>query len=777
MKRLLFAFLLIGCGTSSSIYSQADYGKTVVSFSGLANAAIEDLKDVLKDYRAGTIVLQRVPLGDRSGQEFFLEIKGNQTTIRYTTQNSLENGIYTYLDMLGFRWYGPGDNWFVRPQHFQRENFEGRWIQPSFRNRNFFGTGGLSLPRDQTFDPTNTFKAKWEAWMRRNRFNADFPGVGHQGEAFYTSNKELLDKNPSWFADEKGKKAGRLKIDNAAAVKAYKDWIRTKYRSAKGDFIVLGVDPADGRGGPDDPLPPKMPGIENYADKWWWLANEVAKDYENDKHVVVSMYAYGNGPENAKVPSFPLRENVYPVIIPYAFQTAYLPDEMVKIWAASVTGKMGIYDYWNITQWSHSTPQFDIYTMVPKLKFWVENKVDGVYLESTNSAGPMGHALWLAGQLEWNINKNLDTLYHQYLNDCFGDGAPYMKNMFDRWSKNYQGAADVSFSLQDLKNASAAVKKDSPEWKRINELKAYVHYLKMYYEHDGTQQSKDKIFRYLYSIHHLLMVQTSAFIGQQYIPPFDKGNIVPSGVGVRRLTASDIEQQFANDLAVVPPPYQLTNVEFDYAKVQYLEPIPELSWRFGGFQCNLFFRAPFTGRVSLEAGAETTTPLKIFTDDTIIIDEEVGEGNYDKTETLTGRTWKLKAFTFDVEEGKFYQIRTRYGYSRVKINSPGIVILKNPGLADFDNYQYPVQYFYVPKSATEIVFYDKEPEGTNRRGYLIAPDGTRMLRESAGFKDVYRVSVAPEYRGKLWTADFGHPSWKFLNIPNVTSLQKFGYEE
>lgn len=767
--------LLVCWGTLVS--AQANYGKTVIVCSEKENAAVQDLQNTLTGYRAGTITIQKVPLENRTGQSFYLSIKGSQTLIKYTVENSLENAIYTYLDMLGFRWYGPGDNWFVKPKTIQRTDFAGRWIEPSFRNRNFFGTGGLDFGKLQNYDSTNQFKAKWLAWMRRNRFNMDFGGVGHTGQAFYLQNKSLLEKHPGWFVNQRGEQSGRIKIDSPAAVNAYKNWVSNNFKKANTPFITLGVDPEDGRGGPDDPLPKKMPGINNYADKWWWLANEVAKDYQQDKNVVISMYAYGDGTENAKVPSFRLRDNVYPVIIPYAFQQAYLPNQMIKTWAKAIDGAMGIYDYWNITQWSKDVPQFDLYSIPSKFKFWNANKINGVYLESTDAAGPMGHALWLTGQLLWNKNRNFDSLYKQYLGDCFGKAAPYMKNMFDRWSNNYQGSADVSFSMQDLKNASSAVKKSSPEWKRINELKAYLHYLKMYYALDGTQQAKDSLFRYLYSIHHLLMVQTAAFVGQYYIPPLDKGNLVPPPTEVKKLSEAAIENQFNEDLNNTPPPYALSGFVFDFDKVKYAEPIPALSWRFGGFQCNFFFKAPFTGKITLGAGAETNTPFRLYTDQQVIVEDSVGVKNFDYTTTLEGRVWKMKTYTVDIIKGTTYYLHTSYGFSRIEIQTPGIVLFKNPGGLDFDNYQYPVQYFYVPKSATEIVFTDAHPEGTNDRGYMIAPDGTRLKRQPTGFADIYQVPVAPRYRGKIWTADFGEPSWSLKNMPNITSLQKFDYIE
>ena len=113
----------------------------------------------------------------------------------------------------------------------------------------------------------------------------------------------------------------------------------------------------------------------------------------------------------------------------------------------------------------------------------------------------------------------------------------------------------------------------------------------------------------------------------------------------------------------------------------------------------------------------------------------------------------------------------------MKMKTEGIVVFKNPGTQYFDNAGYPLQYFYVPKSATEIIFSDAFEEGFNGRGFLISPNGVSQKREAMGPKYIYRIPVQPEQRGKIWTANFGHPGWSFKNIPNVTALQKFEYLE
>ncbi len=752
---------------------------TVIIFNNIDNIAVQDLRECLKGYSAGTIEITQIKLGDRTGQDFFLRSVNNKTEIQYTTQNSLENAIYTYLDILGFRWYGPGDNWYISPKTLPKISIEGKWYKPSFRNRFFFGTAGLDFAKPQVFDQSNSYKQKWHTWKRRNRYNYDFKAAGHSGRNFYLANKPTLEKNIHWFSSEKGMKSGRLKIEYKEAVTLYKNWIQTLFKNNKGDFIVLGVDPEDGRGGPDDPLPPKMPNIKNHADKWWWLANEVAKDYdENNKQIVISAYAYGDGVTNALAPSFKLRKNIYPILVPYAFQRAYLPpEEMIFEWSKKVTGYMAIRDYWNITQWSLGVPQFNLYTLKQKLDLWEKYGIDGINIETTDAAGPMGHALWLAGQLQWDNSQNFEKLYSQYLVDCFGNAAQVMRRMFDRWSLNYQGLADVSFTMYDLKQAEGLVNKKSNYWKRITELKAYVLYLKLFYELDGSQERKNKLFIYMYQIHHLMMVQTAAFINQKYIKPFDKGNILPLATSISQLPLEDIDDLFQKTLKNTPKPYTISSFVFDFDKVGYISAIDNKIWKYGSVRCNFFFKAPFSGTLELDAGGMTNTDFLITVGGQKIYREFLGKNNSDYTETLDNRTWFLKKIKITIEKGKEYHIQARSGNARVKVKTSGIVLFKKPGTEDFDNYQYPIQYFYVPQNATEIIFSDPHLEGRNGKGYLISPTGEKQKRESTAIKNMHRVVVPQKWRGKVWKASFAHPIWSFKNIPNYTSLQDFQYIE
>lgn len=745
---------------------------TVVSDT--INETITDLRSVLSSYNTGckAISIQKVALAGRTGQAFYISANNTDVELRYTTENSLENAVYTYLDKLGIRWYGAGQSWLYKPTVLNKVIIAGQWIEPSFRNRIFAGTGGLETPIE--VDPNRNYRNNWYTWKRRNRFSYDFGDAGHSGTAFYVANKTVLDENPQWFNSDQGKQAGRLRVDNDSAVNVYKKWALTRY-IPNATFNNIGTDPEDGRGGSDDPLPADgFQGIAkwNNADKWWWLTNEVSKQFdENDNNVKVSAYAYGDGATNALVPKFILRKNVYPIIIPYAFQRAYLPNEMVKKWAASITGKMGIYDYWNITQWSLGLPQLNIYDIPTKLKFWRDNKIEGMNIETTDAGGPMGHAWWLGGQLEFDLTKNIDNLLNEYVKDCFGKGAEPMKNMYKRWSLNYQYNSDVNFSLKDLSNASNLVDINSDEWKRIIDLKAYVHFMKLMAQRTNIKSNNDSLYQYIFSINERMMVQTAAFTGQRYLGE------VPAAITNHQLTDTEVEIQFKKDLSELPVEYSVSNFVFDYDKVIYTDSIPVDAWRFGIFSGG-YFKANYTGIFSIDIGTRYSTTAKIFTDDSSYVHEDIDcKTNFDFTEQIVSDIWHEKNYKINVEEGKKYVIYATQGFARIRVRTPNIVFFTNPAPNDFDNSGYPIQYFYVPLGTIKIAYSDGEPQPMNGRGYIITPDGTALTRQSTSAANIYTVDVPKGMDGKVWKANFGHSGWFLINIPNIAALQPFKYTE
>lgn len=754
------------------VLQQSTTGGFIINFDGTETAATGDLREMLEPYKTGqTISLIKEPLGVRTGQTFYIEANSTNVILKYTTKQSLENAIYTYLEYLGINWYGAGANWLIKKDILNVPIIAGTWVEPTFRGRNFDGTGGLDFFNN--IDPYFLYKTNWYAFKRRNKFNGDFFQPQHVGQEFYVENTALSNAHPEWFNSVSGKQNGRIRVEISAAVQAYKDWYKSK-PNTNDSFKTVNVDPEDGRGGIDDPLPPDgFNGIAkwNHADKWWYFANEIAKEYDStNAKIHIGALSYGDGPTITLVPKFPLKRNVFPVLTPYAFQTAYLPKEMIKVWHANTVGKMGIYDYWNITQWSFGLPQFNIYGIKDKLTFWSKNDINSIQLETTDAGGPMGHTFWISSKLQFDTTKNFDSLYNQYLTDCFGKGKQSMKNMFDRWSLNYQYNQDVNFTLRDLKNASDSVILNGQEYKRLTDLKAYSHYLKIMAQRTFAQSNNDSIYQYLYSIHQRMMVQTAGIVGQRYLGP------APMAITSHQLTDAEVQTNFINDLTELPTQYEISTLVYDYDKANYIDSMPLNAWRFGKFALGQF-KAKITGMVSIDMGTQGATKAKIYTQDSVYLNEQIDSTNATFRETIDGQNWFMKNYVINVIAGQTYNVTPFGGFGRLRVRTPGIIIFQKTSPDDFDNYGYPAKYFYVPIGTKKIAYRDVETQPFNGRGYLVPPGGAGLVRTPTLAASIYTVDVPAGTDGKVWTAFFGHTGWSLNNIPNIFTLQKFSYTE
>lgn len=704
------------------------------------------------------------------GQSSYLKIKGQSSAqIIGTGSNSLINGIYTFLHELGFRWYMPGEVWTKVPGKEQLGKHIDKIFSPSFQNRGYFGTGGIGpVPG---LDDKNTFKKDFDDWNRRNRLSAEFTSKGHTGQVFYKESKNILDQNPSFSCNGLINTRGRLNISNPTAVNLFVDWAIKKIDYSE-SIPMVSVDPADGSGGKDDCLPKNMKGINNFSDKYFWLANKVAEKI-TEKRIdgYVQMLAYAS---HAAPPSFEIHPRVYPIIIPYAFQRETDPVSFIKLWSKKTNGRpMGIYDYWNITQWSKGEPQFNIYDIPKKLQLWKQFNINFIRIESTNAKGPMGHAWWLAAQMMWDVDQSFDDLYKEFLENNFGTAASDIKNMYDRWSLNYQAAMDVSFTMNDLENATGKTK-DQKIIKRINELKAYAVFLEKYhtYNSNSTLPLYTDLIQYINSIHHLRLLQTRPLQVLYIKPPagYTKKNVEKkveiTNTEVNALNDNEIEKEFSQAFKRTPVSYKISNFQFDIKKTKASSSTGKKHYHpmyiHGPF--NYSFYIPQKRKINIQVGA--TNPIQFTIKEES--DKALLQGN------IEGSKSAYEKFEVELSPGIYnLQIGELYRFTRFIFPTDIPLFTSN---TIYDNFGYPLQYVYVPKGVDEIVYHDAIGPNKNKRGFWIDPDGKNKMPEKLKF-NTYKVKVPPHQQGKLWVLNIGHRNYELLNLPNIFSLNEFEYKE
>ena len=448
-------------------------------------------------------------LQNGSIEDFVIQGNADRLLLIANHPLGLSRAIYTYLDQLGFRWYLPGDEWQVLPQRSSIKWNESRYITPSFSLRDFSGTGGI-LPV-KSLDPGNDLAQKWEDWKRRNRMGGEYQLAGHYGETFNIKYQELLQKNSSYLGQVNGQRNWSASAKWCISNKAFRELFiadrvgeleqRLTASAYPNEKIVLTVDPADGYGDCECDACRKM-GSPN--DRTYFLANETAIALKKkSSRAFANIYAYNTHPSP---PPFALSDNLIVQLIPYAFQTVAKPEVLIESWKKR-HGNLLVYDYYGIPDWHYDTPLSDgwsIENFFKRLPFWKKNHLSGFHFESSYSSANTGLGLYSAARYGWNESENIRTVKEAFLKTMFGDAAPAISLFHEKLQNNFGGAADLPFLIDQLQKATNAVS-DRQVRQRLTQLKAYVHYLVLYYQlKAGTankQQALENLSQYLLEIY------------------------------------------------------------------------------------------------------------------------------------------------------------------------------------------------------------------------------------------------------------------------------------
>lgn len=546
-SRFLVGLIIIGVVILLNLPSQAAlYGQKIVvpeAENARLKAAVGDLQSALQEMTAQTFAVEREYAGDgiyllRSsqpqapadavvalrgkGREPFI-IRSNDGTKLWIIANDddgLSHGIYYYLEKLGVRYLLPNPNWTIIPQRTEIAVKLDELQAPAFRSRSFFGTGGFGPP--SPVDARLHMREQWSDWQRRNRFGGEYTLGGHSGEAFNTENKAVLLQHPEYLAKVDGKYVpwslgAKLNAANPEAVQLYVDWSLKRFRDMRRrnpHAFAVSVDPSDGGGHCNSEECLKI-GNGSVSDQVFYVANQVAKAVRAEfPDGFVSLYAYN---QHGKVPSFDLEPNVAVMVIPYAFNyTGLSAQELIDAWRKK-TPYLSLYDYWGITDWSHSQPDFNyLQTPAQKIRYWHEKKLDGFNGESTYSAGAMGIGQYLASRLLWNPDTPVQPLLDEFYGLAFGPARVPMQRMLERWTSGYMlTRLELGLTFQDLEEAQKLAVGNPAFEKRVDDYANYAQYLRLYYEQKKAgkdaaklEQARRKTIEHIWNIYDSTMVHT-----------------------------------------------------------------------------------------------------------------------------------------------------------------------------------------------------------------------------------------------------------------------------
>jgi len=460
------------------------------------------------------IKLELTPGTSNSRKEGF-SLKGSGTSLKIsaTHLNGLKNGVYYYLQVLGFRFYLPGDIWTHTPKISSPFVKIDTTIYPSMPIRTMFPTGGFR--KNLAVDPDDRYQKDWDHWLSQNLYSSEEKIEGHMGETFNTKHKKELLADTSLLALVNGRRqwgvSAKWCVSNPNLVSMFVNdrvdaFDKMKQRSPERNWISAEV--ADGYGDCECDNCKKMGSVSN---RYFYLANKAAEAIEKKwPGGGVSLFAYNT---HASIPDEAPRSNVFVLVIPYKFQNVMEPSVMLSKWKAK-SSNIGVYDYWSPTDASLDLPLFNyLRQMPPKFALWQDLNLKGFLLETGYAKFNNALAFHFFSRMIWFHETDVPAMLKKFCDENFGKAAPVMFTMLERWGVSFKTRFEMPVSLEEIKQAYS-LEKDPVVQKRLDEIKAVVVYAVLQddalsdLKKPGVEEKAETLYKYIWSIHDYRIINT-----------------------------------------------------------------------------------------------------------------------------------------------------------------------------------------------------------------------------------------------------------------------------
>ncbi len=741
--------------------------------------------------------------------------------------NGLNFGIYQYLQQLGFRFYQPGTIWEVIPSLTSPYKKTDTLYSCQFNYKNWFISGGhntWAMDKNNAYSWDTYFGDighQWALYQRRNNMAGGNRFAGHRGDILTSSYLATLQNNPCYVAPYNGSRQATTQsvpdINNIPAMQFWSAAIEKQYTQFKNtifgnpgmysnhyhnfnyNYSAIGIEVPDGAHWANSK---ENSGCINMdftkeSDQQFTLANYTASAinavYPGKRFQV---YAYDG---HADIPSSKIKinDNIDIQVVPTAFQSETSAKGLLNRWY-NRSKKIAEYHYLNLPQWSGETPSFnldDLKTTIQRLK---EKQSLGIVWEASPAKFASLPYLF-AANAALKDNAGVDSLLQEFCNTMFENGAGTIYQLLQYWSNEKtvtvtDGIQDNNYKLPlyfQLLNRAVQETQQSPAIvkERINELKAYLHYMLLYYDWSFDQRSNkskaDKaglLCLYLAKISRLQLVN-SYFLISDLISRYEvtdnmyikynatNGTAYQDGT-LPLVTAEEINSNFINDLAAQTG--TINRYEFKDAvqiknlfETNNLEPVEKITVKINytqgkdyGTRAEFYILANGAGSISIKYSPHFDMP---------------GKGYINFTVEATGKSLGIiKDFSIDNNSGpgiiyvplpssgtyKLSVVSKYQSAADLVITTNGNYFYKNgPYLGNtIENYRGDLLsmpgYFYIPAGINKIYFSlnNSNPGGAG----FATPD---MVSKAFSFKDNQKNAVEPQLASAADSALF------YLDVP------------
>jgi len=456
-------------------------------------------------------------------------VEGNGTSlIKFTASqdNGLHFGLYQYLQQLGFRFYQPGSIWEIIPSLSSAyKNIDTIYTSP-LKYKSWLISGGHNrwiMDNNNSYGWDTYFGENghnWALYQRRNGMTGAHGFSGHRGDIMTGNYLSALQANPCYVAAYNNSRVANTQsvpdVNNAAAMNLWSTAIEQKYtqhrnsifgnvnlyvnqsRNFNYHYENIGIEVPDGSkwGNTKDNQGCGNIGYPKESDQQFTLANFTSEKI-NAKYPQArfQLYAYST---HADVPSpeIQINKNIDVQLIPAVYQNITSTNGLRNRWYKR-TNNISEYNYLNLSGWSGETPAFYLDDFKATLQIAKDNKSQGLVWESSPAKfGSLPFLLAANSNLKDNIP--VDNSLQEFCDNMFEGAGKTIYTLLQLWTDNKSLAGGISNRYkiplylkllteadQQIQNAPAVVKE------RMRELKAYVHYMLMYYNWAGDQRTAE----------------------------------------------------------------------------------------------------------------------------------------------------------------------------------------------------------------------------------------------------------------------------------------------
>lgn len=706
------------------------------------------------------------------------KVKSNGVNlIRFSAMedNGLHFGIYQYLHQLGFRFYQPGSIWQITPSLLSAFKSIDTTYNCSFTYKSWFISGGhnrwaMDNENDYSWDTYDGVNGhEWALYQRRNGMTGKNKFIGHRGDLMTGTYMAALRNNPCFTACFNGKRDVNEQsvpdVNNVAAMQLWSNAIEQNYTHYKNtifgnrgiypnlyrnfnyQFQNIGLEVPDGAryANSKDNTGCSTNDLTTESDQHFTLANFSAEKLNilyPEKRCQV--YAYDG---HSDIPSIKINPNIDVQVVAQGFQSETSVNGLLNRWY-NKTNHVSEYQYFNLSQWSGETPSFYLQDLINTIERLKIRNSDGVICE----ASPAKFAslpFLLASNRSLLGNVSIDSTLREFCNSLFAGAANSIYDLLKLWGDDKiisvgdwmnDSKYKIPLYLQLVKtadlqtqNAPAVVKQ------RIQELKAYLHYMVLYYDwafDQRTPAAKPEkaaaLCTYLARVNRLqivnsyfmILVTTSNYSNNDSIYKnynVDNGKMYQKGK-LPLITAGEIENDFSKDydsLVIREEQYQFENAGtivagFAENKMEPLEKISiKIGYTNGKDYCNrseFYINATAAGNFTIRYMPQFDMPGKGYINFTV--------------ETTSGRIQIIKDFSLDnrngagtlniaLPEAGTYKLSVVSKYKSsvdIQVTTNGNYFYRNGGFlgTTVENYRANLLslpgYFHVPAGITRIYF-------------------------------------------------------------------------